>query len=71
MTPKQTAVLNVSRLLFLALVSGFAVNLAFTYFTVSQIGIGFLVGMLVYMIKMYYDLELAQAERLEELNKTK
>jgi hypothetical protein len=71
MTPKQTALLNVSKLLAFALVVGFSVNVAITYFTIAQIGIGFCVGMLVYLCKMLYDLELAKAEHLESLNKMK
>jgi hypothetical protein len=68
MTPKQTALLNVSKLLALALVSGFAVNVALTYFTIAQIGIGFCVGMIAYLCKMLYELELAKAEHLDALN---
>jgi hypothetical protein len=71
MTPKQTALLQVSKLLALAVVSGILVNAAFTYFTLTQIGIGFCIGMLAYMIKMYYDMALFEAERLEELNNPK
>ena len=69
MTPKQTALLNMGKLLGIALVAGFAVNVAFTYFTVAQIGVGFCVGMIVYLCKMVYDLEVAKAEHLESLNK--
>jgi hypothetical protein len=71
MTPKQTALLNMSKLLFIAIAAGFAVNVAFTYFTVAQIGVGFCAGMIVYLCKMVYDLELAKAEHLESLNKMK
>jgi hypothetical protein len=69
MTPKQTALLNMGKLLGIALVAGFAVNVTFTYFTVEQIGIGFCVGMIVYLCKMVYDIELAKAEHLDALNK--
>jgi hypothetical protein len=69
MSPKQTALLHVAKLIALAIVSGFVVNIAFTYFTVAEIGIGFCVGLLAYMIKMYYDLALMQAQSQEELNK--
>ena len=71
MTPKQTALLHVAKLVTLAIVSGFCVNVAFTYFTLEQIGIGFCLGMLAYMCKMYYDMALFEAERLEELNNPK
>ena len=68
MTPKQTAILSVARLIGTALLVGPLVNAAFTYFTIAQIGIGFCAGMLVYLIKMVYDIELAKAETLEKLN---
>jgi hypothetical protein len=68
MTPKQTALLNMSKLLGIALVVGFCTNVAITYFTIAQIGIGFCVGMIVYLCKMVYDIELAKAEHLEALN---
>ena len=71
MTPKQTALLNMGKLLAIALIVGFLVNVAFTYFTVAQIGIGFCTGMLIYMCKILYDLEVAKAEHLESLNKLK
>jgi hypothetical protein len=68
MTPKQTALLNMSKLLAIALVAGFCVNIVFIYFTVTQVGIGFCVGMIVYLCKMVYDIELSRAEHLEALN---
>ena len=71
MTPKQTALLNVSKLLGLALVVGFATNVVFTYFTVEQIGIGFCLGMIVYLCKMVYDVELAKAEHIQGIEKLK
>ncbi len=71
MTAKQTALLNVAKLLGTALLAGFCANVAFTYFTVTEIGIGFCAGMIVYLCKMVYDLELAKAEHLESLNKMK
>jgi hypothetical protein len=71
MSPKQTALLNVAKLITLSVVIGFFVNAAFTYFTVVEIGIGFCVGMLAFVCKMYYDLALAEAESLESLNKMK
>jgi hypothetical protein len=69
MTPKQTALLNMSKLLGIALVVGFCANVVFTYFTIAEIGIGFCVGMIVYLCKMVYDVELAKAQHLEALNK--
>ena len=71
MTPKQTALLNVTYMVVSGLIAGFLVNAAFTYFTVAQIGIGFCVGMLIYLCKMVYDFELEKAETLEKLNNPK
>lgn len=69
MTPKQTALLRVAGLIATALVAGIFANAIFTYFTIAEIGIGFSVGMLAYMIYMVYSIELDRAERLEKLNK--
>jgi len=68
MTPKQTALLNMSKLLTIALVAGLGVSMLIANFTV-EFGIGFCVGMIVYLCKMVYDVELAKAEHLEALNK--
>ena len=68
MTPKQTALLNMSKLLGIALVAGLGVSMLITNFTV-ELGVGFCVGMIVYLCKMVYDVELAKAEHLEALNK--
>ena len=69
MTPKQTALIRVAGLIATAVIVGFLANVVFTYFTIAQIGIGFSVGMLAYMIYMVYSIELDRAERLEKLNK--
>ena len=69
MTPKQTALLNMSKLLGIDLVAGVGASMLIANFTVEQIGIGFCVGMIVYLCKMVYDVELAKAEHLDALNK--
>jgi flagellar biosynthesis protein FliP len=69
MTPKQTALLNMGKLLGIALVAGLGASMLIANFTVEQIGIGFCVGMIVYLCKMVYDIELSKAEHLEALNK--
>ena len=69
MTPKQTALVRVAGLIATSVFVGFLVNVVFTYFTVAQVGIGFSIGMLAYMIYMIYSIELDRAKRLEELNK--
>ena len=68
MTPKQTALLNMSKLLGIALTAGFGASVVIANFTIEQIGIGFCAGMIVYLCKMVYDIELAKAEHLEALN---
>lgn len=70
MTPKQTALLRVAMFFIVAMVGGVGVSLIFTYFTPTQIGIGFVAFMLVYASKMLFDMELERAERLEKLNKS-
>lgn len=69
MTPKQTAIFRTVSLVATALIMGLLVNVAMTYFTVSQVGIGFVAGAMLYLLKMVYDIELEKAERLEQLNK--
>lgn len=71
MSPKQIALIQVAKLIALAIVAGVMVNAAFTYFTLAQIGIGWGVALLAFMIKMIYDLEVAKAEHIQGLEKLK
>ena len=71
MTPKQTALLRIAQLITLGALAGFVVNVIFTYFTVAQVGVGFCTGMLIYLCKMIYDLEVARAEHIQGLEKLK
>ena len=71
MSPKQIALIQVAKLLGLAVATGILVNLAFAYFTVTQIGIGFSIVMLACLVKMVYDLEVAKAEHIQGLEKLK
>ena len=66
MTPRQTATLKVAQLMVYGLLAGILINAVFTYFTVEQIGVGFTAGMLAYMVKIVYDIELSRAEREAE-----
>ena len=70
MTPKQTALVQVAKLIGLTLLSGIAINILFAYFTLTEIGIGACVIMLVFAIRGVYAIELDRAERLEKLNKS-
>jgi len=71
MTPKQTALVEVTKMVLVGLVVGALANAAFTYFTVTQIGIGFCVGMLGFLCKMVYDMEVAKAEHRASLDQLK
>jgi len=71
MSPKQTALIQVAKLIALAVVVSISVNLVFAYFTVAQIGIGFCIVMLACLVKMVYDLEVAKAEHIQGLEKLK
>jgi hypothetical protein len=68
MTAKQTALINVAKMLGVAVLAGAVTSLLLIFVPLPYIGIGFCVGMLVYLCKMLYDLELAKAEHLEALN---
>ena len=68
MTPKQTALIQTLKLFAVALSIGMLTSLAFAYFTVSQIGIGFCIVMMAFLGKMVYDIELSKAEHLATLN---
>jgi len=70
MTPKQTAIFQVAKLIGTALIAGIAINILFAYFTLTQIGIGACVIMLAFAIHGVYAIELDRAERLEKLNKS-
>ena len=71
MTPKQTALIQTFKLFAIAILAGVLVNVAFTYFTVAQIGIAFALAVFAALVKMIYDVELSKAEHLEALNKMK
>jgi uncharacterized membrane protein len=69
---KQTALIQTAKLFAIALSIGVLVNVAFSYLTVTQVGIAFAVAVLAALGKMVYDVELSRAEyqeTLKELNK--
>ena len=71
MTPKQTALLRVAGFVITTLFIGFMVNVAFTYFTVAEIGIGFSIGIFAFLIHTMYQLELDRAQRNEDAKNSK
>jgi hypothetical protein len=71
MTPKQTALIQTFKLFSIAILAGVLINVAFAYLTVAQVGIGFALVVLAFLIKSVYDLELSKAQHLDALNKMK
>jgi uncharacterized membrane protein YfcA len=69
MTPKQTALRNMAKIVGLALIAGAATGFLLNTVPLAILGIAFSVFMLGFLIKMVYDLELSKAEHLEALNK--
>ena len=69
MTPKQTAMLNVAKLLGVAVLAGALTSTLLIFVPLPYIGIGVCVIVLLYLIHMIYELELSKAEHLETLNK--
>ena len=68
MTPKQTALANTLGLVATGMGGGLICGILLTFFTFTQIGIGFCVVAFAWLIKFVYDIELDKAKRLEELN---
>jgi fatty acid desaturase len=69
---KQTALLNVAKLVGLAALAGFVPVVLLMTVPLLYIGIGGCVIVLLYLVHMIYELELAKAEHheaLKELNK--
>jgi uncharacterized membrane protein YgaE (UPF0421/DUF939 family) len=69
MTAKQTAMLNVARLLGMAMLAGALTSTLLIFVPLPLLGIGASVIVLLYLIHMIYELELSKAEHLETLNK--
>jgi hypothetical protein len=68
MTPKQTALINVAKMVGLALLAGAVTSLLLMHVPLPYLGIGACVIVLLYLVHMIYELELSKAEHLEALN---
>ena len=68
MTPKQIALKNVTFFFFSAIVSGILLALAIDFFGLAFVGTALSFLMLVYLVKIVYDMEVDKAERLAKLN---
>ena len=71
MTPQKTALINTLKLIggtILCILLGVIISLLLPLFSITQIGIGFSVIMLIAMIRFVYLTELEQAQSLDRLN---
>jgi fatty acid desaturase len=69
---KQTALINVAKLIGLAVFVGIVTSILLMHVPLPYLGIGVCVIVLLYLIHMIYELELSKAEHreaLKELNK--
>ena len=68
MTPRQTALKNVTIFFATSVGSGVALALAIDYFGLALVGTALSFVMLAYLVKVVYDMEVDKAERLAKLN---
>jgi Flp pilus assembly protein TadB len=69
MTIKQMAILNVAKIIAVALLAGLAVNLGVHYLGLATVGVIMALALFVYMIKFAYDIELSKLESKNALSK--
>jgi len=65
------AIMNVAKLIAGALTIGIVVNLGIHYLGLATVGVIVTAGLLVYMIKFAYDIELSKLESKNALRKLK
>jgi len=68
MTPRQTAARNVAVFFLSAIGSGVLMAFALNFFGLALVGTALAFLMLIYLVKVVYDMEVDKAERLERLN---
>ena len=71
MTPKQTAMLNVAKMLGVAVLAGAVTSLLLIHVPLPFLGIGVCVIMMLFLIHWIYELELSKAEHLKSLDELK
>ena len=71
MNIKQMAAANVAKLIGFALAVSIAVNVGIHYLGLATVGVLFAAGVLAYMIKFMYDIELSKLESKNALSKLK
>jgi uncharacterized membrane protein YfcA len=70
MTSKQIALLNVAKMVVFAMITGALAGYLLITFSLAHISMALSAAILLYVIKMMYDLELDKAERLKQLNES-
>ena len=68
MTPKQTALLEVFKVIALSVAMGVVVGLLLDTFGIAKVAVGFGVILVAFGCKLLYDIELNRARILKELN---
>jgi hypothetical protein len=71
MNIKQMAIVNVAKLIGFAVAVSIAVNVGIHYLGIATVGVLFAAGVLAYMIKFMYDIELSKLESKNALAKLK
>jgi hypothetical protein len=71
MNIKQMAMLRVAKLIGFAVAVSIAVNVGIHYLGIATVGVLFAAGVLAYMIKFMYDIELSKLESKNALTKLK
>lgn len=69
MSPKQTALVQTSKLILSGLVIGFVIGVLFNLFSAAQVLAVLAVLIVIYCTKIVYDINLSEAETLDKLNK--
>jgi fatty acid desaturase len=71
MTAKQTALINTSKMLGMAVLAGAVTSLLLIFVPLPYIGIGVCVVVMLFLVHMIYELELSKAEYRETLAQLK
>jgi fatty acid desaturase len=71
MTAKQTALINVAKMLGMAVLAGAVTSLLLIFVPLPYIGIGVCVVVMLFLVHMIYELELSKAEYRETLTRLK
>ena len=71
MTAKQTALINVAKMLGMAVLAGSVTSLLLIFVPLPYIGIGVCVVVMLFLVHMIYELELSKAEYRETLAQLK